>query len=58
MGERNNKLCDQKGQDPKGVRQAKKPTKRNPAVGQKNDFKCIWPAKKKKTITKIKVKKH
>ena len=29
MGDRNNKLCDQKGQDPKGVRQAKKPTKRN-----------------------------
>ena len=29
MGGRNNKLCEQKSQDPKGVRQAKKPTKRN-----------------------------
>ena len=46
MGGRNNKLCDQKGQDPKGVRQAKKPTKRNPAVGQNDHFKCTWPAKK------------
>ena len=56
MGGRNNKLYDQKGQDPKGVRQAKKPTKRNPAVGQKDHFKCIRPAKK--TITKIKLQKH
>ena len=48
MGGRNNKLCDQKGQDPKGVRQEKKLTKRNPAVGQKDHFKCIWPAKKNK----------
>ena len=46
MGGRNNKLCDQKGQDPKGVRQAKKPTKRNLAVSQKDHFKCIWPVKK------------
>ena len=46
MGGRNNQLCDQKGQNPKGVEQAKKPTKRNPAVGQKNHFKCIWQAKK------------
>ena len=46
MGGRNNKLCDQKGQDPKEVRQVKKPTKRNPAVGQKDHFKCIWPTKK------------
>ena len=30
----------------KRVRQAKKPTKRNPAVAQKDHFKCIWPAKK------------
>ena len=45
MGGRNNKLCDQKGQDPKGVRQAKKLTKRNPVVGQKDYFKCIWPEK-------------
>ena len=29
MGGRNNKLCYQKGQDPKEVRQAKKPPKRN-----------------------------
>ena len=46
MGGRNNKLCDQQGQDKKGIRQAKKPTKKNPAVGQKGHFKCIWPAKK------------
>ena len=46
MGGRNSKLCDQKGQGPKGVRQAKKPTKRNSAVGQKDHFECIWPAKK------------
>ena len=31
MGGRNNKLCDQKGQDPTQVRQAKKPAKRNPS---------------------------
>ena len=55
-GWENNKLCDQKGQDPKGVRQAKKPTKRNPAVGQKDHFKCTQLAKK--TITKIKLQKH
>ena len=29
----------------KGVRQEKKLTKRNPAAGQKDHFKCIWPAK-------------
>ena len=52
MGERNNKLCDQKGQDPKGVRKTKKPT--NPAVGQKDHFKCMAG---KKTITKIKLQK-
>ena len=40
-------IYDQKGQDPKGIRQAKTPTKKNPAVGQKDHFKCIWPAKKK-----------
>ena len=54
MGGRNNKLCGQKGQDPKGVRQAKKPTKRNPAVGQKDHFN----GRQKKTITKIKLQKH
>ena len=56
MGGRNNKLCDQKGQDPKGVKQAKKPTKRDPAVGKKYYFKCIW--REKRTITKIKLQKH
>ena len=56
MGRRNNKLCDQKGQDPKGVWQAKKPTKINPAVGQKDYFKCIWSAKK--TIAKFKLQKQ
>ena len=53
MGGRNNKFCDQKGQDPKGVRQTKTPTKRNPAVGQKDHFKCIlgWSEKKfKKSV--------
>ena len=58
MGGRNNKLCDQKGQDPKGVLQAKKLTKRNPAAGQKDHFKYIWPAKNKlkKTIFNHKFK--
>ena len=31
-----------KGSGPKRVRQAKKPTKRNPATGQKDHFKSIW----------------
>ena len=31
-----------KGSGPKWVRQAKKPTKRNPATGQKDHFKSIW----------------
>ena len=44
-----------KGPVSKRVRQAKKPTKRNPAVGQKNHFKCVWPAKK---TTKIKLQKQ
>ena len=35
-----------KGFGPKKVRQAKKPTKRNPATGQKDDFKSIWLDKK------------
>ena len=48
-GGRNNKLCDQQGQDPKGVRQAKKPTKRNLAVGQKDHFKCNRSKKFSKT---------
>ena len=30
-----------KGSGPKRVRQAKKPTKRNPATGQKDHFKSI-----------------
>ena len=35
-----------KGSGPKRVRQAKKPTKRNPATGQKDHFKSIWLDKK------------
>ena len=31
-----------KGSGPKRVWQAKKPTKRNPATGQKDHFKSIW----------------
>ena len=31
-----------KGSVPKRVRQAKKPTKINPATGQKDHFKSIW----------------
>ena len=38
QGGRNNKLKDQKGLDQKRVRQAKKPTKRNPTTGQKGPF--------------------
>ena len=50
MGRRNNKLCDQKGHDPKEVRQAKKPTKRNLAVGQKAHFKGLLPILKQLTF--------
>ena len=39
----------------KRVRQAKKPTKRNPDVSQKDHLKCIWPAK---TTTKFKLQKQ
>ena len=35
-----------KGSGPKRVRQGKKPTKRNPATGQKDPFKSIWLDKK------------
>ena len=35
-----------KGSGPKRVRQAKKPTKTNPATGQKDHFKSIWLDKK------------
>ena len=44
----NNHECEKqktqkpKGSGPKKVRQAKKPTKRNPAAGQKDHFKSIW----------------
>ena len=31
-----------KGSGPKKVRQAMKPIKRNPAMGQKDHFKSIW----------------
>ena len=31
-----------KGSGPKRVRQAKKPTNRNPAMSQKDHFKSIW----------------
>ena len=58
MSGRKNKLCNQKGQGAKGVRLAKKLTKRNPTAGQKDHFKCIWPAKnklkKRKTILNYK----
>ena len=41
-----------KGSGPKRVRQAKKPTKKYPATGQKDHFKSIWPDKKfKKNLT-------
>ena len=52
MGGRNNKLCGQKGQDSKGARKAKKPTKRNLAMGQKDHIKCIWSAKKHLNLNK------
>ena len=41
MGGRNNKLCDKKGQDPTGVRQAKKPTKRNPSFIPLSESKLV-----------------
>ena len=54
MGERNNKLKDQKSLDQKRVRQAKKPTKRNLATGQKDHFKTIAYGWTKFTHIKIK----
>ena len=45
LGWENSKLC-QKDQVLKEARQAKKPTKRNLVVVQKDHFKCIWLAKK------------
>ena len=59
MSGRNNKLCDQRGQDPKGVGQAKKPTKRNSAAGQKDHFNVYGrqknkSKKKRKTILNYK----
>ena len=41
MGGKNNKLCDQRGQDPKGGQACKETHKRNPAAGQKHHFKCF-----------------
>ena len=46
MGGRNKKIFGQKGQDTKGARKAKKPTKRNLAMAQKDHIKRIWSAKK------------
>ena len=46
MSGRNNKHYDQNGQDPKVVRQAQKPIKRNHAMGQKDHLECKQPAKK------------
>ena len=49
-----------KGSGPKRVRQAKKPTKRNPATSQKDRFKCIWLDKtciNEKTVIKKTCKK-
>ena len=54
LGWENSKLC-QKDQVLKEARQAKKPTKRNLVVVQKDHFKCIWLAKK---TTKFKLQKH
>ena len=49
MGGRNNKLCDQKGQDqdPEGVTQAKKPPKKS-CRGSKGPFQVCMAGKKLK----------
>ena len=50
-GRRNNRLCDQKCQESKGFRQAKKSTKKKSCRKLKGYFKCIWLAKKQQQIT-------
>ena len=47
MGGRNNKLCDQRGQDTKGGLAGKKTHQKNSCRGSKGLFQCIWSAKKK-----------
>ena len=49
MGWRNNKRCDQKGQDPNGVRQAKKNTKKIPPWVKK-PFQICMAGKRKQQL--------
>ena len=48
MGGRNNKLCDQRGQDPKGGQAGKETHQKKSCCRSKGPFQCIWLAKKKK----------
>ena len=61
MGGRNNKLCDQRGQDPKGSLAGKETHQKKSCRGSKGPYECIWSAKKqikkkKKTILNYKFK--
>ena len=47
MGGRNNKLCDQRGQDPKGGQAGKETHQKNPAAGQKDHFNVYGRQKNK-----------
>ena len=49
MGGRNNKLCDQRGQDPKGGLAGKETHQKKSCRGSKGPFQCICSAKKQIT---------
>ena len=57
---RNNKLCDQRVQDPKGGQAGKETHQKNPTAGQKDHFNVYGrqknKSKKKKTILNYKFK--
>ena len=61
MGGRNNKLCEQRGQDPKGGQAGKETHQKNPAACQKDHFNVYGrqknkSKKKRKTILNYKFK--
>ena len=61
MGGRNNKLCNQRGQNPKGGQAGKETHQKKSCRGSKRPFQCIWSEKKqikkrRKTILNYKFK--
>ena len=56
MGARNNKLFDQKSQDPKGGQAGKETTKKKSCRGSKGSFQMYMAGKQKKN--KIKLQKQ